>query len=93
MQSLVKMLLFLLVLPFLVIVFFAIVVPLGIILMFLSLFIPSIRLFHIFETPRGNPVRRDSAESTDNTVDVECTVVGTTEETDGSSDQNKDLKP
>ena len=93
MRSLVKILLFLLLLPILICFFFAIVIPLGIILLFLSLFIPSIRLFHIFEKPRGSTVRKDSAGPADDTVDVECTVVDTTEEKDGGSGQNKDLNP
>ena len=58
-----------------------------------ALFIPSIRVFHIFETPRGKTVRKDSADPADDTVDVECTVVDTTEEKDGGSGQNKNLNP
>ena len=91
MRSLVKIVLFLLVLPILIVFFFAIVIPLGIILLLLSLFIPSIRLFHIFETPRGSTARKDPAGQTDDTVDVECTVVDTAEEKDGGAGQNKNL--
>ncbi|MBO4648578.1 MAG: hypothetical protein J5806_10525 [Lentisphaeria bacterium] len=92
MRSLVKILLFLLVLPILIVFFFTIVIPLGIILLLLSLFIPSIRLFHISETPRARNFRRDAGPA-DDAVDVECTVVDTTEENDRGSGQNKDLNP
>ena len=93
MQSLVKFLLFLLALPFLIIIFFTIVIPLGISLLFLALFIPSIRLFHISGPPRGSSARQD-AEPSDDTVDVECTVVETAEEKDGGAPgHHKDLNP
>lgn len=92
MRSLIKIILVLLVLPFLIVFFLTIVIPLGIILLFLSLFIPTIRLFHISEPPRTGSRRRDAGPA-DDTVDVECTVVGTTEEKDGGADRNKDLNP
>ena len=95
MQPAAKILLFLLALPFLLFFFLFIIVPLVIILLFLSLFIPSIRLFHIFQTPHGEPSRsRQSPNPTDDSVDVECTVVNTTEETDSDGGpEHQELKP
>ena len=79
MISPVKLLLILLFLPLLIVIFFTIVIPAIIILLVLSLFIPSIRLFHSVHIPRGQPQEAEKPED-DSVVDVECTVVDSTSE-------------
>ena len=94
MHPAVKIFLFLLVLPILVIIFFTVVIPVVIILLFLSLFIPSIRLFHVLHTvenaQRGKQGNAESAD--DSVVDVECTVVDSTEEPDRGMGNPPELK-
>lgn len=95
MHPAVKIILFLLVLPILVIIFFTIVIPVVILLLFLSLFIPSIRLFHVLHTqgePRGGKPEETEAPADDSVVDVECTVVDSTEEPDRGTGKPPELK-
>ncbi|MBO4632780.1 MAG: hypothetical protein J5858_12720 [Lentisphaeria bacterium] len=98
MNPAVKLFLFLLVLPFLIGFFLVFILPLVIILLIFSLFIPSVRVFHIFQNRRerncAEPFRSESG--TDETVcDVECTVVESRPETEKnqSSDRPPELNP
>lgn len=82
-----KLILFLLALPILIGVFI-IIIPLLILLLFLSLFIPSIRFFHISgSAPRkGSHPEDDSSEPVEGEVlEAEYTVVDTTEADGGDS--------
>jgi len=96
MHPAVKIILFLLVLPILVIIFFTVVIPVVIILLILSLFIPSIRLFHVIHT-QGNPQSGKPQETEgpadDSVVDVECTVVDSTGDNSSDSGKPPELKP
>lgn len=82
MNPLVKLLLFLLVLPFLLIVFFGLVLPLVIILLVFSLLIPAFRPFTVYRTFTGTGQQRSrrEAQPDDGVLDVECTVVETGED-------------
>ena len=93
MNPAVKFILFLLALPFLIGIFLFIILPLVILLLILSLFIPSIRIFHTFHTPRGNG--QPDPPRPDDTVEVECTVVESTENSDpeSPSGQPPELNP
>ena len=96
MHPAVKIILFLLVLPILVIIFFTVVIPVVIILLILSLFIPSIRLFHVLHTrenPRGGRPQETEASADDSVVDVECTVVDSTGDNPSASEKPPELKP
>ena len=96
MHPAVKIVLFLLVLPILVIIFFTVVIPVVIILLVLSLFIPSIRLFHVLHTrenPRGGRPQETEASADDSVVDVECTVVDSTGDDRSGSEKPPELKP
>ena len=96
MHPAVKIILFLLVLPILVIIFFTVVIPVVIILLILSLFIPSIRLFHVLRTvenPQSRKPRGDEAPADDSVVDVECTVVDSTGENSPDSEKPPELRP
>ena len=80
-----KLILFLLALPILIGVFI-IIIPLLILLLFLSLFIPSVRIFHIWgSTPRrdSHPDDASSEPVEGEVLEAEYTVVDTTED-DGS---------
>ena len=81
-----KLILFLLALPILIGVFI-VIIPLLILLLFLSFFIPSIRFFHIMgSAPReGSHPEDASSEPVEGEVlEAEYTVVDSTE-SDGSS--------
>ena len=95
MHPAVKLILFLLFLPILIFIFFTVVIPVVIILLVLSLFIPSIRLFHVLHTrenPRGGRPQETEASADDSVVDVECTVVDSTEEPDRGTGKPPELK-
>ena len=95
MHPAVKIILFLLVLPILVIIFFTVVIPVVIILLILSLFIPSIRLFHVLHTqgdPPGEKPQGTEAPADDSVVDVECTVVDSTGDDRSGSGKPPELK-
>ena len=82
MNPLVKILLFLLALPFLLIFFFGLVVPLVIILLVFSLLIPAFHPFTVYRSFPGSGQRRSkpAAQPDDGVLDVECTVVETGED-------------
>ena len=80
-----KFLLFLVALPFLLVFFVGLVLPLLLLLLVFYLFIPSIRPISFFRSsPGSRQRRRESAEAKprpdDTVLDVECTVVDTTED-------------
>ena len=85
MNPVVKLLIFLLVLPFLLIVFFGLIVPLVIILLVLSLLIPAFHPFTVYRTFTGSGQQRSKPEAKpdDGVLDVECTVVETGEDEPG----------
>ena len=96
MHPAVKIILFLLVLPILVIIFFTVVIPVVIILLILSLFIPSIRLFHVIHTqgdPQSGRTQETEGPADDSVVDVECTVVDSTGDNSPGSGNPPELKP
>ena len=82
MNPLVKILLFLLALPFLLIFFFGLVLPLAVILLVFFLLIPVFRPFTVFRYSSGSGQRRcePEAQPDDGVLDVECTVVETGED-------------
>lgn len=95
MHPAVKIILFLLFLPILIFVFFTVVIPVVVILLILSLFIPSIRLFqvlHTRENPQSGKPHGNEPPADDNVVDVECTVVDSTEEPDKGTGNPPELK-
>ena len=95
MHPAVKIILFLLVLPILVIIFFTVVIPVVIILLILSLFIPSIRLFHVLHAqgdPQSGKTREPEESADDSVVDVECTVVDSTGDDRSGSGKPPELK-
>ena len=76
MNPVVKLFLFLLFFPLMAGIFLIFILPLGMILLLLSLFMPSGRIFHIFSHPRGrNTSSRPGPGTEDAVYDVECTVV------------------
>ena len=80
-----KLILFLLALPILIGVFI-VIIPLLILLLFLSLFIPSVRFFHIWgSAPRNqsHPEEHSSEPVEGEVLEAEYTVVETTD-ADGS---------
>ena len=86
-----KLLLFLLALPFLIGIMI-VIVPLLIFFILLSLFIPSIRLFHLSgSAPNINSHPADEpAESADGEIlEAEYTVVDSTETSNGSGSDNR----
>ena len=82
MNHVVKLLIFLLALPFLLFFFFCLVLPLAVILMVVSLLIPAFRPFTVYRTFTGTGQRRSrrEAQPDDGVLDVECTVVETGED-------------
>ena len=89
-----KLILFLLALPILIGVFI-VIIPLLILLLFLSFFIPSIRFFHIMgSAPRKGSHPEDiSSEPVEGEVlDVEYTVVDSTEAGDDVGSERPQLK-
>ena len=94
MNSAAKLIIFLLALPILI-GFFLVIIPLLIVLLFLSLFIPSIRFFHISgSAPRKNSHPEDfSSEPVEGEVlEAEYTVVETTD-ADGGADSGSGTPP
>ena len=86
-----KLLLFLLALPILVGVFI-VILPLLIFLLFLSLFIPSIRIFHAWGPASGRNRRQsdDPSEPEEGEVlEAEYTVVDSTETEGGDAGSNR----
>ena len=89
-----KLILFVLALPILIGVFI-VIIPLLILLLFLSFFIPSIRFFHIMgSAPRKGSHPEDiSSEPVEGEVlDVEYTVVDSTEADDDAGSGRPQLK-
>ena len=89
-----KLILFLLALPILIGVFI-VIIPLLILLLFLSFFIPSIRFFHIMgSAPRkGSHPEDASSEPVEGEVlEAEYTVVDSTEADDNANSQRPQLK-
>lgn len=78
MNNLLKILLFLLILPFLIVFGAIVILPVLFFLLVLICFMPSARIFHHFQTrqpPRAEPDRPAAEE----VIDVECTVSETAE--------------
>ena len=89
-----KLILFVLALPILIGVFI-VIIPLLILLLFLSFFIPSIRFFHIMgSAPRKGSHPEDlSSEPVEGEVlDAEYTVVDSTEADDDAGSERPQLK-
>ena len=89
-----KLILFLLALPILIGVFI-VIIPLLILLLFLSFFIPSIRFFHIMgSAPRkGSHPEDASSEPVEGEVlEAEYTVVDSTEAEDDAASERPQLK-
>ena len=89
-----KLILFLLALPILIGVFI-VIIPLLILLLFLSFFIPSIRFFHIMgSAPRkGSHPEDASSEPVEGEVlEAEYTVVDSTEAGDDAPSERPQLK-
>ena len=90
MKNPVKILLFLLLLPLLIVFGAIVLLPVLLFLLILIIFMPSVRVFHLFQTPRtakgdrtaGKPEKAASEE----VIDVECTVTESSEETGAASD-------
>jgi len=82
-----KLIIFLLALPILI-GFFIVLFPLLLLLFFLSLFIPSVRFFHIWgSAPRNqsHPEEHSSEPVEGEVLEAEYTVVETTDADDGDS--------
>ena len=82
-----KLIIFLLALPILI-GFFIVLFPLLLLLLFLSLFIPSVRFFHIWGSAPRSQVHpeEDSSEPVEGEVlEAEYTVVETTDADDSDS--------
>ena len=89
-----KLILFLLALPILIGVFI-VIIPLLILLLFLSLFIPSIRFFHIMgSAPRkgSHPDDASSEPVEGEVLEAEYTVVDSTEADDDATSERPQLK-
>ena len=89
-----KLILFLLALPILIGAVI-VIIPLLILLLFLSLFIPSVRFFHVMgSAPRkGSHPEDDASEPVEGEVlEAEYTVVETTE-ADGGADSGSGTPP
>lgn len=94
MNPAVKLILLLLALPILIGIFI-VVIPLLIFLLALSLFLPSFRIFHVFQTPRGSGFQRAEPHretADDDVVEAEYTVVDSTETSDSRSPSDRQLK-
>ena len=78
-----KILLFLLLLPVLIVLGAVVILPVLIFLLVLICFMPSVRIFHHFQTRqtfRGQPPRNEPERpAAEEVIDVECTVTETTE--------------
>ena len=88
MNNLLKILLFLLILPFLIVFGAIVFLPVLLFLLVLICFMPSVRIFHHFQTrqpPRNQPERTAAEE----VIDVECTV---TETADGAGAEDAPMK-
>jgi|GEM_PF-1244233 len=94
MNSLVKLLLFLLALPFLLVIFFILLVPLLIVLLIWALCFPQkVRLYRFPGSTRKEETAA-AGPGDDGVLDVECTVVDTEEgNTDRPSGNPPELKP
>ena len=89
-----KLILFLLALPILIGVFI-VIIPLLILLLFLSFFIPSIRFFHIMgSAPRkgSHPDDASSEPVEGEVLEAEYTVVDSTEADDDATSERPQLK-
>ena len=89
-----KLILFLLALPILIGVFI-VIIPLLILLLFLSFFIPSIRFFHIMgSAPRkgSHPDDASSEPVEGEVLEAEYTVVDSTEADDDAASERPQLK-
>ena len=89
-----KLILFLLALPILIGVFI-VIIPLLILLLFLSFFIPSIRFFHIMgSAPRkvSHPEDASSEPVEGEVLEAEYTVVDSTETDDDAASERPQLK-
>ena len=87
MNNLLKILLFLLILPFLIIFGAIVLLPVLFFLLVLICFMPSARIFHHFQTrqpPRDEPERPAAEE----VIDVECTVTETSEGSGTAEDRS-----
>ena len=84
MNSFVKLLLFLLALPFLLIIFFILLIPLLIVLLVSALFFPQKVRMYRCPGSSGKKGSGTAGPEDDSVLDVECTVVDTE---DGSSDR------
>lgn len=98
MNPAVKIILLLLALPFLIVFFMIVMVPLALILLFFLLFMPSIRLFHFRRfsgtEQTASEHRRGDSPDDGNVLDVECTVVDSADNQDkNSSGQPPELNP
>lgn len=77
MNTLCKILLVLLALPF-ILVLLGILLPFLLVLLVISFFIPSVRMFHVFRSNRHGSFTPHGGEfkpQEDDTIDVECTVI------------------
>ncbi len=91
----VKFILFLLALPLLIVFGAIFLLPVLFFLLVLIFFMPSVRLFQLFQAPRTANRKRASQESEkaagEEIIDVECTVTETVEEPDAPN--GPDQKP
>ncbi len=91
----VKFILFLLALPLLIVFGAIFLLPVLFFLLVLIFFMPSVRLFQLFQSPRTANRKRASQESEksagEEIIDVECTVTETVEEPDAPN--GPDQKP
>ncbi len=93
MNSLFKLLLFLLALPFLLVIFSILLIPLLIVLLIWALCFPQkVRLYRFHGRTRNGEAAAGPED--DGVLDVECTVVDTEDgNTDRSSGNPPELKP
>ena len=91
MKNPVKILLFLLILPILIVFGAIVLLPVLLFLLVLILFMPSVRVFHLFQTPTRREPTSESTERTasEEVIDVECTVTEASEATDTAGQPDK----
>lgn len=86
-----KLLIFLLALPFMI-CFFIVIIPLLLFFLLISLFIPSIRFFHLSGSApniNSHPADEHSEAADGEILEAEYTVVDSTETTDGSGSDGR----
>ena len=95
MKNMLKILLFLVLLPLLIVFGAIVLLPVLFFLLVLICFIPSVRVFHLFQTRQTAGRKPDAAKpgrtASEDVIDVECTVTETTEGTDPEDRTAKQL--